>query len=194
LIPSAAVTLALPWMIVLWGRQPDRTRVPPATHQFLEQLVREDAYNGLLYSAQLLPEARGTRSTRDLSVDTQLKDLQTLFSQHPDDPDLAFWTVSGTLATLPPRLSGSYLEDALRNFPEDPRFENLAAILAFKRNDLTGAERYLRAAATRDTSGVAKLDLVRVLTALGRDPEAEKLANELRLEHPRLASEVTGRR
>jgi len=168
------------------GNGQARTNPLEAALMLVGRMARADSYGGLLYSAQLLPEPGGTRGGVRFD-DRHLDEIRRQAGLHADDPDIAFWLVCAMLSTGELRAADGYLTDANRRFPADPRFANLAAILAFKRDDLAGAERHLRGALGADRTGVVKLNLIHVLTGLGRHADAGQLTNELRREHADLA-------
>ena len=186
-LSGAAVVSLLAAMTLLAQWRPAPMRTPAEPHSLIARLARQDSYGGLLYSAQLLPEPSGSRGNGHVTEVEELNELRRQVSLHPDDAGNAFWLIVATLSTNQRRAAAVYLTDALQSFPNDPVFANLAAILAYKYEDLDGAERHLRAGLPADRTGVVKLNLVHVLTQLGRRSEAEQLAAELRREHADLA-------
>lgn len=192
LVPGLAICLL--GVGALWSmrRAPDRVRIPPATRASLEQLVRADSYKSLLYSTAYLPAAGGTRGNPGPQDDSLLNGFGREFAPQAYDPEVAFWLVAGRLASGHLSLADAYLEKARLAFPQDARFENLAAILAYKRGQFASAEADLRKAAAADHTDLAKFNLVRVLEQLGRHDEAVALETELRKSHSgaRLAAAV----
>jgi hypothetical protein len=184
----AAVAILAAGTLFVRSRQAGPQRLSADTLALIARWVSEDSYGGLLYSAQLLPAPGNTRGNGQTPEDGTLDEVRRQASLHPDDPDLVFWLISATLSKSQLRASEGTLDDARRRFPKDPRFANLAAIVAFKRNDLPGAERLLRSTLATDRTGVAQANLVRVLRQLGRRSEADSLAAVVRREHPDLAA------
>jgi len=176
---AAAAAIALALWLPARERAPSPARVPEPARSIMTRMLSEDGYGGLLYAPEYLPEPRGTRGRPETNSDPVLQQFRDEFGARLDDPAIAFWLVAGAIAGGELRLADTYLADASHAHPQDVRFENLAAILAYKRGDLADAERRLRTAAARDTSGVARFNWARVLREMGRPDEAQGVLEEL---------------
>jgi len=161
----------------------DLLRVPRATRAAIAAVVRENSAN-LLFGADLLPEPNGLRGNAPQSPNPLVQELLRQVKDHPDDPNPAYWLIAAKLAAGELLVADLFLGDALRDFPDDPRFENLAAIAAYARDDPDGATAHLRRALRNDRTGVAKYNLIRVLNQRGDARAADSLFAELRREHP----------
>src|SRR5262245_52942803 len=134
---ALASVVVLGLVLVNRTRAPDS--VPDALQSALSAELRADSQGSLVYGDQLPPEPRGVRGSSGDDNST-LDELLKMYRAHPSDPETAYWLVSTYLAHNQLRNADPFLREALRNFPEDPRFLNLAAILAYKENRLDNAE------------------------------------------------------
>ena len=184
-LPAAAVlaTVALIWLWPTSSHQPPA--VPPDLQTRLSERMRSDSYGGLLYEDSLLPLPS---QMRGLGGDSSEADLSVLLRSHRSaetpDAEVDYWLIAGLLATNRQRDADSYIRQSLDRFPDDARFLNLAAILAYKRSDLQLAEKELRAALEHDRSATLLLNLALVLTEAGRSAEAAALLSEFIEGHP----------
>ena len=178
---AAAIVVAL----LLFKTSPHEDLIPPTLTAALVSELRADSQGSLLYADDLAPEPRGTRGTPDPgSASSSLDRLLELYEAHPSNPDIAAWLIAGYLATNQLRNADPFLRESLARYPEDPRFLNLAAILAYKRNSLGEAEADLRAAAARERNATVLVNLAVVRRQEGEESEAQALFKEVLTRFP----------
>ena len=160
-----------------------RPIVTPDQKRAISERLRQDSHGGLLYDGDQMPRPRGTRGSAHDSEGTNLEPLLTTLAGVPPSADDAWWFVADLLSANRLLDSDVYLQESLQSFPEDARFHNLAAILAFKRSDLATAEAELRAALNierNDAHRAADLvNLARVLQEQEKTDEAKALQAEV---------------
>lgn len=159
--------------------------IPPSLKAALASELRADSQGSLLYADDLAPEPRGTRGTPDPDgASSSLDRLLELHRSHPSNPDVAAWLISGYLAANQLRNADPFLREALVRFPDDARFLNLNAILAYKRNSLGEAEADLRKAAARERNATVLVNLAVVRRQEGDESEAQALFKEVLTRFP----------
>jgi hypothetical protein len=182
---SVAALLALgivSALLVAVGRR-SASDVDATMRAALEPRLRADSPRGLLYAPGLLPKPTGERGSTTPAPTSVLKELARQHAIEPRaDPD--YWLIAGYLATGQERNVQAFLDDALKRYPDDTRFSNLAAIDAVKRDQLVSAEEHLRAALDRDASGLSAFNLAAVLRADGRLAEARSLLERVATSSP----------
>jgi tetratricopeptide (TPR) repeat protein len=171
--------------LLLSKRSSHEDLIPPTLTAPLESELRADSQGSLLYADELAPEPRGTRGTPDPGgASSSLDRLLELHQSHPSNPDVAAWLISGYLATNQLRNADPFLRESLARYPDDPRFLNLAAILAYKRNSLDEAEADLRKAAARERNATVLVNLAVVRRQEGDEREAQALLKEVLTRFP----------
>ena len=176
-IPAmAAIVVAL----FLSKESTHQDTIPPSLKAALANELRADSQGSLLYADDLAPEPRGTRGTPDPGgASSSLDRLLELHRSHPSNPDVAAWLISGYLATNQIRNADPFLREALARYPDDARFLNLSAILAYKRNSLGEAEADLRKAAALERNAAVLVNLAVVRRQEGDEGEAQALFKEV---------------
>ena len=162
-----------------------RPIVTPDQKRVISERLRQDSHGALLYSGSgdLLPRRRGTRGAEHDSEGTDGEPLLTTLGGVPPSADDAWWFVADLLSANRRLDADVYLQESLQSFPEDARFHNLAAILAWKRSDLATAETELRAALKIERSDAEHaaylVNLARVLQEQDQTEEARALQAEV---------------
>ena len=180
--PALAISTVGLAAVLIW-RTAAPTRPPDLSmelRQVLAEQMRHDSQGGLLYSDALMPSDAGIRGPGN--ADAAQPDLEQLVQRYNRDApsaDVAYWLVSGFLATNQLRNADPYLRESLQRFPSDMRFQNLAAILAYKQDQPAAAESRLRAAVAADRSAVALVNLAIVRRQQGFQGEANALLQEV---------------
>jgi len=151
-----------------------------ATHRAIGTEMRHDAVGGLIYAPDLPPTPRGIRGsgTGDRTAEA-LTALTRRYDAGKASADDSFWLIGGFLAANELENADAYLGVALAASPADPRLQNLAAILAYKRNDLAGATTHLERAVALDPTAEALYNLARVKDATGDAAGADALRARL---------------
>jgi tetratricopeptide repeat protein len=159
--------------------------IPNALEAALLPGLRADSQGSLVYGDNVAPEPRGVRGNAngDASA-SNLERLLEIYRSHPSDAEVAYWVVSTYLATNQLRNADPFLREALERFPNDARFLNLAAILAYKENRLADAERNLRNAAAKERNATVLVNLAMVRRQQGDENEAEALLSEAQSRFP----------
>src|SRR5262245_51101431 len=160
-----------------------RPALDPDMVHHVSEILREDS-GGIVYASELAPVMRGTRGSEQGPEDAELDLLVKLHAEHPKSAEVAWWLVAAHLAENRKREADLYLQNALQQFPEDARFHNLAAILAYRRDDLQAAERELRKARAMEPSPAVLINLATVLKEQGHPDEAEALLTEVVRNYP----------
>ena len=157
------------------GHTPDS--IPATLRSTLAAELRADSQGSLVYGDDLAPEPRGVRGSSP-DENSGVEELLEIYRARPLDPEAAYWLVSAYLARNQLRNAGPYLREALQAFPGDPRFLNLAAILAYQENRLEDAETSLRQAAAKNRNATVLVNLALVRRQQGDETEAQSLLNE----------------
>jgi tetratricopeptide (TPR) repeat protein len=171
--------------LVVWqgGWLAPRPAVAPDLQHAISERLRDDSYAGLVYTRALVPRARETRGPSAAATGADLTPLTTAFTARPGSAEVAFWLVAAMLAEGRLRDVREYLDLSRARFATDPRFHNLAAILAYKRSELPMAEAELRRALAIERDAAYLVNLARVLEEQGRAAEAEPLWAEVLVRH-----------
>ena len=183
-VAAALVVVAVTWFF--WGRSPERGSIPSSIQTPLTAQLRADSQGSLLYDADLAPNPRGVRgsASSEEAATASLPHLLELQDEHPSDPEIGYWLVSGYLATNQLRNADPFLRENLSRFPQDARFLNLAAILAYKRNNLEEAETLLRRALVMERDPAILVNLAIVRGQAGDAMESKTLLGEVESRYP----------
>lgn len=185
--PAAALLAAASLAVLVLSdtpRWPSASRIEDGQRQLLGDRMREDSHGGLLYGDDLIPRAPGVRGAgTNPAVRSALGEILDRYERAPSG-DAAYWLVGGLLASGRTRDAEPYLRESLAAFPEDSRLWNLAAILAYKSNDLAGAEGHLRSALRLERSAAALVNLAIVRSQQGFEDESQDLLLEARGKFP----------
>jgi tetratricopeptide (TPR) repeat protein len=142
--------------------------------------LREDSSGSLLYSDDLLPSPRDIRgSAGNSKAGSILAELAHRYNRGARSEDDVFWLIAGFLSENDLNNADAYLRESLRRSPSSGRLHNLAAILAFKRNDLETAAVHLEAALAIERSAASLLNLAIVRREQGQQAAARDLAREV---------------
>jgi hypothetical protein len=164
--------------------------------RLLSERMRQDSYGSLLYSEALEPRSRGVRGTvADPGADDALRALTGRYNQGKRGAADAWWVVAGYLSRNDLDNAEAYLRESFRTAPHDAHLLNLAAILAFKRNDVAGAARQLELALPASRDDAVRYNLAVVRLSQGDTVAARALARNLVEAEPksvvgRLASDL----
>ncbi len=159
---------------------------PERIRRVLADAMGYDSEGSLLYARDVRPRPRGIRGT-GVATPSELAELAQTFATHPRSADTAFWLIAGSLATDQLHDAEIFLREARTRFPNQARFANLAAILAYKQNDPAGAEATLRASLEREATPVVLYNLALLLQDHA-PAEAVTRLGELRRMAPELAA------
>jgi tetratricopeptide (TPR) repeat protein len=187
----AAMAVGVALLVVLRGTGFEPWRgVPPGLQRSISERLREDSHGGLLYASDLLPHARGVRGGEGDAKDPDLGPLMQAYAAHPQSAEVAYWLIAGLLGWNQLRDADPYLRESLQRFPDDARFHNLAAILAYKKSDLPTAEGELSSALAIQRDAAALVNLAQVLQEQERAAEAQTLLSEVlwRFPHAQVAN------
>jgi len=174
---GAALASGIVLVLLFFNRGHTPDSVPVALRATLAAELRADAQGSLVYGDDLPPEPRGVRGS-GADGNSSMDELLDIYRARPSDPVAAYWLVAGYLARNQLRNADPFLREALQTFPEDLRFLNLAAILAYKENRLEDAKANLQKAAAKDRSATVLVNLALVRRQQGDEKEAESLLNE----------------
>lgn len=147
------------------------------------QLAQETALGMVIpgiesVDGKTLPVYRSPEKPHIEELRTANRELLSAYREDRSNADLAFWLIGGHLAGNDLRSTETFLENARRMFPGDERFSILAAVTAFKRNDIEVAETILRGVLRREPDHPeARFNLVYLLAQQGRVDEARHLAS-----------------
>lgn len=151
----------------------------------LAEAMRRDSYGGLVYGESFLPIPSGYRGVSpDPQLDGVLVELARYNDKGPRTAEQAFWLVSGFLSRNELENADATLREARLRFAADDRLTSLAAILAYKRNDLPTAAQELEAALQGRRTAAHLYNLARVRMELGDSTAAAALGHELIDRHP----------
>jgi hypothetical protein len=179
---AAAVALVMVWRAT---SPPSSPSLSVGLRETLAVQVRHDSRGGLLYSDSLMPQDAGIRGPAGASTaQPDLEQLVALYNRDEPSADVAYWLVTGFLATNQVRSADPYLRESLQRFPSDSRFQNLAAILSYKHDELDAAEQHLRMAVATERSAVALVNLAIVRRQQGFHGEAGALLQEVQTRFP----------
>ena len=174
---GAALASGIVAAVLLVNREHTPDSIPAALRSTLVAELRADSQGSLVYGDDLAPEPRGVRGSSP-DENSGVEELLAIYRARPSDPEAAYWLVSAYLARNQLRNADPYLREALQAFPEDPRFLNLAAILAYKENRLEDAEANLQKAAAKTRNATVLVNLALVRRQQGNEKEAQSLLNE----------------
>jgi hypothetical protein len=182
---AALLAVAAAMVIVVVSRPERGDAIPSSLRSALERQLQHDAQGSLLYADDLPPRRRGIRGNGSQSLTAaDLERLVALYNRRPPQADAAFWLVAGYVGTNQLGNADPYLRESLDRFPRDPRFHNLAGIVAYKRNQLAEAEGHVRGALNleRDLTYLVNLALLR--REQGAEGEATTLLEEAATRFP----------
>lgn len=176
LIIVAAVALIVRWSGTR-SEDPD-----PRQLATIRAAVREASRTGMVLAAEVAAPAaalRGPVDGGDPSLSEALNDLAQAYEAPGAGRETAYWLVAGMIAEGDPA-AATILSDALERFPEDPRLQNLAAVLAYRESRLADAEAKLRRLlASHPRDEVALFNLVVLLREQQRLDEADEARRRL---------------
>ena len=161
--------------------------VPRALQATLIPELRADSQGSLVYADDVPPEPRGVRGSTGSSSSAGLDELLEIYRARPSDAEAAYWLIATYLATNQLRNADPFLREAMDKFPNDSRFLNLAAILAYKENRLQDAEHNLRNAAAKERNATVLVNLAIVRRQQGDEAGAEALLGEAQSRFPNSA-------
>jgi len=182
---GAAVACAVVLAVLFFTKGHGPESVPSSLQAALVPALRADSQGSLVYGDDVPPEPRGVRgNTSGRSFSPDFDKLLDIHRAYPSDAEATYWVIAAYLATNQLRNADPFLREALEQFPNDPRFQNLAAILAYKENRLQDAELDLRNAAAKERNATALVNLAIVRRQQGDENEAQTLLGEAQSRFP----------
>ncbi len=180
---------------VLWIRPGWLEPAPPGDRDLVARVVRaaeQASAHGMVlpfgddFTVEDMTAYRAGGVESDAELKTAIQALIARYEQEQSSSRAACLLVAGQIAAGQIGNARVFVAEARRTRPDEPCLATLAAIIAFRENDLDRAESLLRQVVQRDpTDMVATFDLGLLLVERGRAAEAEPLLRAVQQARPR---------